>query len=68
MSDLAEVLGSRAARLGLKIVGVVVVLGLVVTAGWLWMRAADARGYAALAAAAEAVQDGSGPQATAAAR
>jgi tetratricopeptide (TPR) repeat protein len=32
------------------------------------MRAADARGYAALAAAAEAVQDGSGPQATAAAR
>ncbi|HEY7868457.1 MAG TPA: tetratricopeptide repeat protein [Methylomirabilota bacterium] len=68
MSDLAEVLGSRAARLGLKIVGVVVVLGLVVTAGWLWMRAADARGYAALAATAEAVQDGSGPQATAAAR
>lgn len=68
MNDLADVLASRAARLALKIVGVVVVIGLVVTAGWLWMRAADARGYAALAAAAEAVQDGSGPQATAGAR
>ena len=61
MSELAEFLQSRAARLGLKIAGVVVALGLVGTAGWLWLRAEEARGQAALAGAAEAVQQGEGP-------
>ena len=37
MSELAEFLRSRGGRLALKIAGVVVVLGLVVTAGWLWL-------------------------------
>ena len=68
MSDLTELLGSRAARLGLKIAGAVVALCLVVTAGWLWVRAEDAKGRAALAAAAEAVQQADGPQATPGAR
>lgn len=68
MSDLAELLGSRTARLALKIAGVVVALGLVATAGWLWLRSEDARGQAALAAAAETVQQGEGPLATAEAR
>ena len=68
MSDLADLLGSRAARLGLKIAGVVVALALVGTGGWFWLRAEDARGQAALAAAAEAVQQGEGPLATAEAR
>ena len=65
MSELAEFLRSRGGRLALKIAGVVVVLGLVVTAGWLWLRAEDTRGQAALAGAAEAVQQGEGPLATA---
>lgn len=55
-------------RLGLKIAGVVVALGLVGTAGWLWMRVGESRGQAALAGAAEAVQQGEGPLATAEAR
>ena len=65
MSDLAEFLQSRWARLGLKIAGVVAALALVGTAGWLWLRAEEARGQAALAGAAEAVQQGDGPLATA---
>ena len=36
MSELAELLQSRGGRLALKLAGVVVVLALVVTAGWLW--------------------------------
>ena len=64
MSDLAEFLQSRGARLGLKIAGVVVALGLLGTAGWLWLRAEEARGQAALAGATEAVQQGDGPLAT----
>jgi TolA-binding protein len=65
VSDLAEFLQSRGARLGLKIAGVVVALGLLGTAGWLWLRAEETRGQAALAGAAEAVQQGDGPLATA---
>jgi tetratricopeptide (TPR) repeat protein len=68
MSELGEFLGSRWARLGLKIAGVVLALGLVGTAGWLWLRAEEASGQAALAAAAEAVQQGDGPLATAESR
>ena len=64
MSDLAEFLQSRAARLGLKIAAVVVALGLVGTAGWLWMRAEEARAQAALAGTTEAVLQGDGPLAT----
>lgn len=64
MNELAEFFQSRGARLGLKIAGVVVALGLVATAGWLWLRAEEARGQAALAGAAEAVQQGEGPLAT----
>ena len=65
MSELAEFLRSRGGRLALKLAGVVVVLALVVTAGWLWLRAEETRGQAALAGAAEAVQQGEGPLATA---
>lgn len=68
MNELAEFLQSRGARLGLKIAGVVLALGLVGTAGWLWLRAEEASGQAALAAAAEAVQQGDGPLATAESR
>jgi len=68
VSDLGELLRSPAARLGLKIAGVVVAVALVVTAGWLWLRSEDARGQVALAATAEVVQQGEGPLATAEAR
>ena len=68
MTDFAEILDSRAARLALKIAGAVVAAGVLVTAGWLWMRTADAHGQAALAAAAELVQQADGPQATPEAR
>ncbi len=68
MSELAEMLQSRAARLALKIAGVVVALGLVATAGWLWMRTQETRGQAALAGVAEVVQQSEGPQATAESR
>jgi len=65
VSELAEFLQSRGGRLALKLAGVVVVLALVVTAGWLWLRAEETRGQVALAGAAEAVQQGEGPLATA---
>jgi tetratricopeptide (TPR) repeat protein len=68
VNDLTGFLGSRAGRLGLKIAGVVVALALVATAGWLWLRSEEVRGQAALAAAAEAVQQGEGPLATPEAR
>ena len=68
MTELAEVLQSRGMRLALKITGVVVVLGLLATAGWLWLRAEETRGQAALVGAAEAVQEAEGPQATGEAR
>lgn len=68
MSELGRLLASRWARLGLKVAGVVVTLGLLGTAGWLWLRAEDTHGQAALAGAAEAVQQGEGPLATPEAR
>ncbi|HME95785.1 MAG TPA: tetratricopeptide repeat protein [Methylomirabilota bacterium] len=68
MTDLAEVLGSRGARLGFKIAGVVVVVAVLVLAVWLWMRTEDARGQAALAASADVVQQADGPLATGDAR
>lgn len=45
-----------------------VALALLATAGWLWLRSEDARGQAALAGVAEAVQQGEGPLASAEAR
>lgn len=68
MSELGELLGSRWARLALKIAGGVVALGLLATGGWLWLRSEEARGQAALAGTAEAVQQGEGPLATTQAR
>jgi outer membrane protein assembly factor BamD (BamD/ComL family) len=68
VSELGELLASRAARLGLKIAGVVVALTVLGTAGWLWLRAEDARGQAALAASADLVQQADGPLATGDAR
>jgi tetratricopeptide (TPR) repeat protein len=68
VTDLAEILGSRAGRLGLKIAGVVVALTLLGSAGWLWLRSEDARGQAALAASADLVQQADGPLASADAR
>jgi tetratricopeptide (TPR) repeat protein len=68
MTDLGELLASRAARLGLKIAGVVVCLAVLGGAGWLWLRAEDARGQAALVAAAELVQQAEAPQASPQAR
>jgi len=68
VSDLGELLDTRAARLGLKIGGVVVAVGVLVGAGWLWLRTEDSRGQAALAASADIVQQAEGPQATAESR
>jgi TolA-binding protein len=68
MTDLAEVLSSRGARLGLKIAAVAAVIGVLVTAGWLWVRTEDTRGQAALAASADLVQQADGPEATTEAR
>jgi tetratricopeptide (TPR) repeat protein len=68
VTDLAEVLGSRGARLGFKIAGVVAVVAVLVLAVWLWMRTEDARGQAALAASADLVQQADGPLATSDAR
>lgn len=68
MTDLAEVLGSRGARLGFKIAGVVAAVAVLVLAVWLWMRTEDARGQAALAASADLVQQADGPLATGEAR
>jgi tetratricopeptide (TPR) repeat protein len=68
MNDLSDFLSSRAARLGLKIAGVVLVVAMVVAGGWLWLRTEDNRGQAALAAAADVVQQADGPTATTEAR
>jgi tetratricopeptide (TPR) repeat protein len=68
MNDLSDFLSSRAARLGLKSAGVVLVVAMVVAGGWLWLRTEDNRGQAALAAAADVVQQADGPTATTEAR
>jgi TolA-binding protein len=68
MTELGELLSSRAARLTLKIAGVLVAAAILGGAGWLWLRAEDARGQAALAATADLVQQADGPQATGDAR
>jgi tetratricopeptide (TPR) repeat protein len=68
MSELGDLLESRAGRLGLKIGGVVLALAVIGIAGWLWLRAEDARGQAALAASADLVQQADGPLAGADAR
>jgi tetratricopeptide (TPR) repeat protein len=68
VNELGELLGSRWVRLALKIASVVVALGLLATGGWLWLRSEEGRGQAALAGAAEAVQQGEGPLATPEAR
>jgi tetratricopeptide (TPR) repeat protein len=68
VTDLAEVLGSRGARLGFKIAGVVAAVAVLVLAGWLWLRTEDSRGQAALAASADLIQQADGPQATSEAR
>ncbi len=62
--NLSELLASRGARLGLKIGGVVLVVAALGLATWLWLRAEDSRGRAALAASADLVQQADGPQAT----
>jgi tetratricopeptide (TPR) repeat protein len=68
MGDLSDFLSSRVARLGLKIAGVVLVVAMLVAGGWLWLRTEDNRGQAALAAAADVVQQADGPTATTEAR
>ncbi len=62
--NLGELLASRAARLGLKIGGAVLVVAVLGLATWLWLRAEDSRGQAALAASTDLVQQADGPQAT----
>jgi tetratricopeptide (TPR) repeat protein len=62
--DWSELLSSRGMRLGLKVAGVVLVVAVLGLAGWLWFRAEDARGQAALAASTELVQLADGPQAS----
>ena len=62
--NLSELLASRGARLGLKIGGAVLVVAVLGLAAWLWLRAEDSRGQAALAASADLVQQADGPQAT----
>jgi tetratricopeptide (TPR) repeat protein len=64
VTELGEWLSSRGARLGVKIAGVVLAVAILVGAVWLWLRAEDARGQAALAASADLVQQADGPQAT----
>ena len=64
MRDLADLLASRGARLGLKIAGVGLAVAVLALAAWLWLRAEDSRGVAALAASADLVQLANGPQAT----
>jgi len=68
VTDLGELLASRGARLGLKIAGVGLVVAVLGVAGWLWLRAEESRGQAALAASADLVAQADGPQATADAR
>lgn len=62
--DWNELRASRGVRLGLKVAGVVVVVAVLGLAGWLWLRAEDARGQAALAASAELVQLAEAPDAS----
>ena len=64
MIELGELLSSRWTRLGLKIAGGLVVVAVLGGAGWLWLRAEDARGHVALAAATELVQQAEAPQAS----
>ena len=66
--DLSELLASRGARLGLKIASVGLAVAVLGVAAWLWLRAEDSRGQAALAASADLVQQADGPQATAESR
>ena len=68
MTELGELLSSQAARLTLKITGVLVAAAILGGAGWLWLRTEDTRGQAALAATADLVQQADGPQATGDAR
>ena len=68
MIPLGEWLASRGARLGLKVAGVVLAVGILGGAAWLWLRAEDSRGLVALAASSELVQQADGPQATSEAR
>ena len=62
--NLGELLASRGARLGLKIGGAVLVVAVLGLAAWLWLRAEDSRGQAALTASTDLVQQADGPQAT----
>lgn len=62
--NLGELLASREARLGLKVGGAVLVVAALGLAAWLWLRAEDSRGQAALAASTDLVQQADGPQAT----
>jgi tetratricopeptide (TPR) repeat protein len=66
--DLSELLASRGARLGLKIASVGLAVAVLGVAAWLWLRAEDSRGQAALAASSDLVQQADGPQATAESR
>ncbi len=66
--DWNDLLSSRGVRLGLKAAGIVAVVAVLGLAGWLWLRAADARGQAALAASMQQVQQAEGPQASPEAR
>ena len=68
MTELGLLLGSRGARLTLKIAGVLAAVAVLGGAAWLWLRAEDARGQVALAAATELVHQADGPQATGEAR
>jgi tetratricopeptide (TPR) repeat protein len=62
--NLSELLASRGVRLGLKIGGAVLVVAVLGLATWLWLRAEDSRGQAALAASTDLVQQADSPQAT----
>ncbi len=62
---MSDVLERPGVRLALKIAVAVVALAALVGAGWLWLRAEDGRGQAALASTADLVQEAVGPQATA---
>ncbi len=66
--DWNDLVSSRGVRLGLKAAGIVAVVAILGLAGWLWLRAADARGQAALAASTQLVQQAEGPQASPEAR
>ena len=68
MNLLALVRASRELRLALAIVGGLAVVGLLGFGGWSWYRAQEARGEAALAEAAQLVQQAEALQAPAEAR